>query len=255
MAIHDTEQNGRSEMTRRTLESLSETVNWRLHRIFLCVNASTEETRKHIANFAAATAGACEVFYLPENIGTARAVNKGLRHRQPTECAVKMDNDVVIHQAGWIDEMEEAILIDRNIGIIGLKRPDVCQRPDHPDEFYRTYPKNLGTDSEPIIIERTADVMGSCTMFSPALLNKVGYLYQPGLYGFDDVLMCVRSEVAGFYNAFLPGIQIDHIDPGGDQYSSWKHREASMASPEYHRLKAGYQSGEISIFYNADGTQ
>jgi GT2 family glycosyltransferase len=258
MAIHDTPENGRSEMTRRTLESLLETVDWLSHRMFICVNAATPESKKYIRNFALATNGACEILYFKGNIGTARAVNMGLAMRRPGECCVKMDNDVIIHSNEWLDMMEGAIEMDEKIGIVGLKRSDVCQRPDHPNEFYRTYPQKI---SKPMAgwlnVERTADVMGTCTMFSPALLDKVGYLYQPGLYGFDDVLICVRSEVAGFYNCFLPWnyVTIEHIDPGGNAYMDWKHQEARTASPEYHRLKAGYQSGDISIYYNADGTQ
>lgn len=252
MAIHDTPENGRAEMTQQTLKSLLETVDWKRHRIFLNVNASTPETRQHIHDFASTVKGACEVLYLSENVGTAKAVNRGIQHRRPGEMCVKMDNDVVIHQAGWLELMEDAIESDPKIGIIGLKRKDVCQRADHPDEFYRTYPTMLDNG---ITVERTADVMGTCTMFNPALLDKVGYLYQPGLYGFDDVLMCVRSLKAGFYNTFLPQVIIDHIDPGGNEYTAWKNREAGFASPEYHRLKAGYESGEISIYYNSDGTQ
>ena len=43
------------------------------------------------------------------NIGTAKAINKVWRLAEELEPCIKMDDDVVIHYAGWIDEMEEVL--------------------------------------------------------------------------------------------------------------------------------------------------
>ena len=45
MAVHDTVENGRTEFTRRTLESLSDTVDWENHRLFIIDNNSCEKTK------------------------------------------------------------------------------------------------------------------------------------------------------------------------------------------------------------------
>lgn len=261
MAIHDTPENGRDQYTAQTLESLALTVDWSRHRIWFVCNAATERTTKAISAFMAQlppeTADECGVIFLPENIGTARAINKAWAYRQPGEHAVKMDNDVVIHGAGWADDMVEIFEKDSRAGIIGLKRKDCIQNPDHPDPFYRSVlqyiPRQHG-DSW-LLVEKTADVMGTCTGFSSALLDKIGYLYQPGLYGYDDVLACVRSLCAGFYNAFLPAYKIDHIDHGGTEYQKWKERSAGGDSPTYHTLKSGYMAGQIPIYYGPNGDQ
>lgn len=260
MAIHNTPENGRDKLTERTLKSLLQTVDWSRHRFFAVVNSTTDRTADMLFRFQKEIqCEDSEIRFLYENIGTALAINIAWKSRRPGEHAIKMDNDVVIHRAGWVDDMEEAIIRDPKIGIIGLKRKDCIQHPGHPNHFYGSslhlIPEHPTPGQKWIVVEKTADVMGTCTMFNADLLENIGYLYQPGLYGFDDVLACVRSTCAGFYNCFLHGYEIDHIDPGGDTYSEWKRREAMTASPEYHRLKAGYESGEISYAYNADGSQ
>lgn len=257
IAIYDTPENGRSELTRRTLESLLQTVDFTRHRVFLIVNAATEETNDSIKYFYDSLHLPCMVIRNETNVGTARAINQAWKYRQPGEHAIKMDNDVVIHRAGWVDEMEEAISRDPKIGIIGLKRKDLWETPWHPDPTQRSAMRMLPHEAGQkwIIVEYVNHVMGTCQMYNAALLDKIGYLYQPGLYGFDDSLAAIRCKVAGFKSCFLHGYEIDHIDPGGNEFTEWKRRKAGEDSPEYHRLKDGYLSGSISIYYDADGAQ
>lgn len=253
MAIHDTEDNGRDVFTERTLASIDRTVDFVFsdHRFFAVINAATPRTRAALEKYHWVN-----VIQMPDNVGTAKAVNQAWKLRRPGEHAVKMDNDVVISQPGWVEQMQEAIARDPKIGIIGLKRIDCCQNPKHPEPFYASKLKFVpdeNTFGRPwIVVEETADVMGTCTMFNSALLYKIGFLYQPGLYGFDDVLACVRSIQAGHYNCFLHGFHIDHIDPGGTVYQDWKGYHAMRYSADYHRLKDEYQTGKRPLWCNAD---
>jgi hypothetical protein len=161
-----------------------------------------------------------------------------------------MDNDVVIHQSGWADQMEAAIARDPNIGIIGLKRKDCWENPAHPEPFYRSTLEMLPhVAGEPwIVVEKVRHVMGTCQMFNSALLDKIGYLYQPRLYGFDDCLAATRSEVAGFYNAFLPHIDIDHIDTGETAYQGWKEKHSGEDMASFNSITQAYREGRRPIY-------
>lgn len=275
IAIFDTPENGRSELTRRTLEGLLDTVDFERHRVFLVVNAATEETEAAIKDFSSKAvrfvtksvqtvrgSDYIETIKTPvqiiknaENVGTARAINQAWKLRYPGEHAIKMDNDVVIHRKGWIDEMEEAISRDPKIGIIGLKRKDLWETPWHPDPAQRSTLRMLPHEAGQkwLIVEDVNHVMGTCQMYNSALLEKIGYLYQPRLYGFDDSLAAIRCRVAGFKSCFLHGYEIDHIDPGGTAFTQWKRDVAGEDSAEYNRLKTGYLNGTIGIYYDADG--
>lgn len=247
LAVWDTDENGRTEYTAKTLETLYLTVNTRKHRIVIVDNGSCEATQK-LLNKAARI----EVIRLHENIGTAKAVNKAWQLRKPNENCVKMDNDVVIHSRDWVEDMERAIKLDPAIGIVGLKRKDCWEEPSRTD-FYKSSLEMLPhVPGEPwLVVERVNHVMGTCQMFNSALLDKIGYLYQPRLYGFDDALAAIRCQVAGFYSCFLPHIEIDHIDTGATAYQGWKEKHAGEDMAEYNRLKNGYLSGTIPVYSEA----
>jgi GT2 family glycosyltransferase len=252
MAIYSTEQNGKDEYLAKTLKSLFKTVDFRKHRLRLSVNAKTSQTEHLIKIYSDII---FDVDYNETNLGTAEAINLVWRHRLRGENAVKMDDDIVIHNEGWLDQLEEVVRLDPTIGQVGLKRKDCIESPDrNENDFYKSTLEMLPHQpGQPwIVIERVNHVMGSCVLHSSALLDKVGYLYQMSgnKYGFDDALMSVRSHIAGFKNVFLPHIRIDHIDPGGTGYQQWKEKNAMERMNEYNNTKLAYHRGIRSIYYN-----
>jgi GT2 family glycosyltransferase len=258
MAVHDTEENNRTELTRRTIESIKPSIKKGGHRLIIIDNGSCEATKELLRveyNLACLPDQRYNLSIITneENIGTAKAINKGWKFRKPGENVVKMDNDVVIHDIEWITKLEEAIAREPKIGIIGLKRKDLAEHPNYPEgHHYKS--KILMLPHTPgetwIFVEEVKHVMGTCQMYSSALIDKIGGLYQmDGIYGFDDSLASVRCTMAGFKNVFLPHINIDHIDPGVDQYSEWKREYAGEQMELFGKVKAEYISGERSIYY------
>lgn len=264
MAVHDTEENGRSRFTERTLDCLSSTVDWRRHRLIIVDNDSCKKTKAIIKGFSAFVSGTDEHFQyfsvgpfqqvvlsLNENIGTARAINLGIKERQPGEHVIKIDNDVVIHQSGWVEQLEECVAREPRIGQVGLKRKDLWETPWH--EIPNNRCELMMLPHEPgqrwILVEKSKHIMGTCVLHSSALLDKIGYMYQPGVYGYDDTLMSCRASIAGFITCFLSHIEIDHIDPGGTDYIKWKQREAGEYQSEVVQLMKDYVSGEKSVYH------
>lgn len=250
MAVYSTPENGKDEYLSRTLRSLKDTVDFSRHRLMLSVNAATEHTIELIEAYEPILEN---VFYNSSNLGTAEAINLAWRLRNPGEHAVKMDDDIVIHREGWLDELEEAVSRQPRIGQAGLKRKDCIESPDRPEhDFYRSklvmLPHQNG--DKWIVVEEVNHVMGSCVLHSSDLLDKVGYLYQLGPYGFDDSFMSLRCKLAGFHSVFLPHIEIEHIDPGVTPYQKWKEQQASSVWGLYSETVVGYRSGEKSIYYN-----
>lgn len=188
------------------------------------------------------------------NLGTADAINKAWRFRRPGEHCVKMDDDCLINSGEQVfDIMEEAISRDPKIGIIGLKRKDCIEKPSRTD-FYKSelkmLPQNPG--EKWIVVEEVNHVMGTCQMYSSALLDKIGYLKQPDIYGFDDVWAAIRSQQAGFYNCFLPHVDIDHIDPGDTPYQKKKEAHAGKYMNMHQELKEKWESGKLDLYHEPD---
>lgn len=256
MVTYDTEENDRHWMTKETLEQLNRVTNlYDRHRLFIVDNGSDEGTVK-LLRVVASRWNNTTLIENGENIGTARAVNKAWMERRPGEVCVKMDNDVVIHHDGWLDEIEEVFKRSPDIGIVGLKRKDLEERPSHPHEHYRSQLWMLPHEKGQrwIVVEAVNHVIGTCQAYNPLLLEKIGYLEQgDSLYGFDDALASVRSHVAGFANVFLPHIDIDHIDPGGTDFTEWKQGVAAGHLASFRKARLEYQNGTRPLYCGPEG--
>jgi GT2 family glycosyltransferase len=257
MAVHDTEDNGRTSYTDKTIESLLKTVDFDKHRLFVIDNNSCRATKdlyERLVTYWALNKfpfSHLNIIYNTENIGTAKAINLAWKQRKPGEHCVKIDNDVVIHSKGWVEEMEEAIEREPILGQVGLKRKDCWEFPEHENKEHRSklimLPHIAG--QRWIVVEQSKHIIGTCVMHSAALIDKIGYLYQPGLYGYDDVLMSWRSNLAGFACVFLPHINIDHIDTGGTEYQGWKERHSGQYTKQVSDIVDQYISGAKSLYY------
>lgn len=245
MVAFDTEENGRSEYTLKTLDSLTKTVDWNKHRLIVVDNGSCQATKDILEDYKEWRGFHYfpTIITLSENVGTARGINFGLQQRLPGEACVKLDNDVVINSSGWVDEMEEVLRRDPTIGIVGLKRKDV--------DFNGTY---IALPHQPgerwVTVEGGGQIMGTCTMFNSALIDKIGYSWQPMTYGLEDTLTDLRSQLAGFWNCYLPHIDIDHLDRGDNPYTQEKHEIARQSWPEYMKYHEGYKNGTIPLYYD-----
>jgi GT2 family glycosyltransferase len=249
MAVHDTEENGRSKYTHKTLNTIYETVDLDCNRLIIVDNNSCKETKHIISEFLTCTNTNVDVIELDENIGTAKAINKAWALRKPKEHLIKIDNDVDILSVGWVDELEQAVERDPLIGLLGLKRKDLLESPSRHDEFKSSLRMLPHQNGQPwIIVEDVSGVMGTCVLHNYRLIDKIGGLMQPGLYGFDDTIMSVRSKLAGFKNCFLPHIEIDHLDEGGNNYTQWKRDEASYRMKEFNEMKNGLINGSIKNY-------
>lgn len=250
MAVHDTVENKRSELTLKCLISVCRTVAFSKHRMFIIDNNSCEETKQILESFSHIEN--IKFIHLKENVGTARAINMAWQQRGISEHCIKMDNDVIIHEQGWIEKMEAAIARQPMIGQVGLKRKDCWEHPMNDNPDYRSnllmLPHEPG--EEWIIVEQAKHIIGTCVMHNSKLIDKVGGLWQPTLYGHDDVLMSWRSHLAGFINVFLPQINIDHIDPGGTEYQAWKEREGGKNGKLVSDIVDEYIAGVKSIVYD-----
>jgi GT2 family glycosyltransferase len=247
LCCHDTIENGRSKYTKETLESLFNTVDFENHRLIIVDNNSCIETKNIISEFLTYTNRNIDVITNTENVGTAKAINQAWAMRQPGETLIKMDNDCVINHFGWVEDMEIAML-KGGYGIMGLKRKDLLQSPTSEDIWKTTLKMIPHEKGEPwYVVEESEDIMGTCTMFHPTLTDKMGGLMQSGLYGFDDTLACIRAKLLGYKLAFLPHIDIDHIDEGGDAYTEWKRKYAGDRMKEFYEIKKGLINGSIPI--------
>jgi GT2 family glycosyltransferase len=257
VTVYALEGSKRIEYAKKSLISLLSVTDFNKHELFISDNGSCQEMLDFYGWFNVEY-----LLYFKEenltislngkNLGTSGGLNEGLKDRKPNQYCIKIDDDVVVRTKDWVDKMEECFERYDNLGILGAKRRELIQHPDHENPAYRTVIKYLKHERGQtwIPIELCDDIIGTLTMFSPSLLDKVGYGFQPSRYSFDDCLWSLRSKLAGFQNAFLPSIEIDHIDDGEGEYVKQKQREAGMVMAEFCEIAEDYKKGVRDIYHN-----
>lgn len=228
MCSYSTPENGKLAYLKQTLNSLAKTVNFDKHRLIIINNSQWDVASEYLK----------EADTLPftliepgENLGTARGINLALRERQHGEPFCKLDDDWATEAKGWVDDMVRVLCEHPEIGILGLKRDDVYGE--------------LIEDGE---LLWNSDIMGTCTMYQPDMIERIGGVVQFSQYGFDDSIYSVRSEAAGFRNAFMKNIRITNLDEGGTEYTEWKKREASVYLQEASIYMEMIKDGRISYY-------
>jgi len=249
----------RAEITKQCIESYIATCEPELVDLHIVDNGSTDglaewlrSQERRFSDFG------ISVTYNSENVGTAKAINSVWAERSPDQHCLKIDSDVVWKTPKWLSKMLEVFDFTSNVGIVGLKRPDLLENPDNPDPFYRSNLVSLVRDSDnkKIVIEQVWHVIGTCWLVRNTVINIVGALVQPTVYGFDDALYCLRTHLAKFATVFLPRdvVEIDHIDYGearndeNAEYTRWKRAVATSDMPSYEHLRDKFMRGEIPIY-------
>lgn len=248
-AVFDTDQNERTAYTIETYKSLTKTINKSTTEIVFIDNASCDKTKKILKSIEKYEG--IHIITNSKNVGTAEAINKGIhKYADKDTYVIKLDNDVTFGRYGWADEMVKCIEHDPSIGVLGLKRKDLPNQPDSNE-----YPTKLEflkheLGEEWFIVEWCEDIIGTCIMINPKLRKEIGYLWQPSIYGYDDVLLCARSMISKYNNAFYPSVEIEHLDDGKNPFSDWKRKHAGIYLSQISGIIDDYQFGRKSIYYN-----
>ena len=254
----DTPENRRFECTDQTLHSLQNQVDLKKHRVFLVDNGSTDE-RTHELLKEWESASWATVIRNGENLGTARAINKAWKHRSPGEAVCKIDNDVTVERLNWPDLFEEVLRRMPKAGLFCGKRKDLGEEPEAAVEHARTrllmVPHKPGEDW--ITVEQVfGPAMGTLQVFSSALIDRIGGLYQmqdekneQNLYGWEDSLVSCRAQLAGFMVVFIPEIRMTHVDPGNTAWTQEKREMAKRSWKRFEAVRDEYITGKRPLFW------
>jgi GT2 family glycosyltransferase len=275
-----TKENDRGWQAMATMRSISKTTDLSKHKFFVIDDKSEEWAKDIYQEFIETDPQGKKVEFIfnETNVGTARSVNRAIAKRLPGQSVIKVDSDVEFLDCDWADRMEDTVArfprVNEEIkrlappemkdkvrtvpplGVLGCKRIDLAQTPwSHPYDWWHSQtlmvPHKAGEDW--LFVELSHDILGTAVMYTSDLIDKIGYLYQPMRYAWDDAAYNIRAMVAGFSCGFVHTVRIRHIDPGTTPYQKWKETTARDSMGEYDRLVAGYKSGTIPVYYGPNG--
>ena len=106
----------RWELTRRCLETLKAHTNLAEAEVIAVDNGSTDETPARLAGMPWV-----RVVTSATNLGYVRGNNAGIAAAPPDADVVLLNNDLEIHQDGWLDALREAAYAAPDVGIAGCR--------------------------------------------------------------------------------------------------------------------------------------
>jgi len=189
------------EYTRACLESLAaHTPLRRGVHVIVVDNGSTDGTVEYLRGLPWVT-----LLENHRNLGYARGCNRGIR-AAPAGCDVLLlNNDTVILQDGWLDELQRVAYSAPDVGIVGcrLVLPDgrlLHAGAEMPlTSFWGQQIGSLEKDVNQYSRDRAVEsVVGACMYIRRVVLDRVGLLDETYTAYFEDSDYCLRAAQAGF---------------------------------------------------------
>ncbi|HEX7614169.1 MAG TPA: glycosyltransferase family 2 protein, partial [Thermoanaerobaculia bacterium] len=206
----------RWDLTRRCLETLKAHTDLANADVLVVDNGSTDETPERLREIPW-----IRVVTNAANLGYVRGNNAGIAAAPPDADVVLLNNDVEIHQDGWLDALREAAHAAPDVGIVGCRLVLPDGRLLHagttmlPDTFWGQQIGALETDVSQFA--RTRDVEGivfACAYLKREVLARIGGLSENFRSYFEDTDYCLRAREAGFRTVVCGGVTLVHHEHG-----------------------------------------
>lgn len=196
--------------TAQMLEALEATTD--LHNIHLAIvdNGSSDGTEHVIAEWCRLqllvnTTIDLTFYPLGENIGCPRALNLVLSEcREPGQPVVKLDNDVRVLTAGWVEKLHDLVENwESPLALVSAYYDGVTSGRLLGRSRYKGLP-----------VYEILPVIGHAVWHTGAFMDRVGYfdvLAPEHLYGFEDLLLSHKASVLGWDTITWEGWQIENL--------------------------------------------
>jgi len=173
---------------------------------------------------------AVEKVFLPENIGFAPAVNRGLELVK-TPYALLLNNDVMV-EPDFVLRMEEAMDAHKNCFSVSAKmlqmhNPDLL---DGAGDLYCALGWAFALGKGKTAMDhytKLAKIFSSCAgaaIYRMDILSEIGFFDENHFAYLEDVDLGWRARIAGYYNYYEPSAVVYHAGSGfsGSRYNEFK---------------------------------
>ena len=187
-------------------------------------NGSTDDTASVLQRASEVADAAGIEFHLirnGSNLGASTARNQGLDAATGRFVAV-MDNDIVIRQRSWAEQMIAALRDHPDVGIVGPKLlfafpPHLVQcagaavSPSGRVHFVgRGDPRDTASLNQPREVQAC---ISACWMMTGKVVDQLGgfdEIYNP--VQFEDIDYCYRARHAGYKILYVPTVEMYHFE-------------------------------------------
>jgi glycosyltransferase involved in cell wall biosynthesis len=206
----------RWDLTERCLATLRANTDLSDADVLVVDNGSTDETPERLKSY-----DWLRVVRNSSNLGYVRGNNAGIAVADPASDVVLLNNDIEIHQAGWLSRLRTTAHAIPGIGIVGCRLVFPDGRLLHAGTYIlpdTIWGQQIGSlDSDVNQYSRTREVQGvvfACAYLTREVLNAIGALSETYRSYFEDTDYCLRAREAGFKTVCDGSVTLVHEQHG-----------------------------------------
>jgi GT2 family glycosyltransferase len=245
------------DYTRACLESLRcHTVFDERTRLLVIDNGSSDGTLPYLRRLDWIT-----LIENGKNLGFVRGNNVGIKAAPPDSDILLLNNDTVIEQDGWLDELQRVAYSAADVGIVGCRMVLPDGRFLHAgaymplDSFWGQQIGSLEKDVNQYALNRTVDsVIGACFYIKRVVIDKIGGLNEAFFSYFEDTDYCFQAAEVGFRTLCAGDVTIIHHENVSTTINRVSHNKIFTRSQQIFRkqwerkLMSKY---ETSVFWQS----
>ncbi len=230
-------------MLRTTIESIIELTHYKNYEIILLNNNSTTKeffdlVKEYTDNYASFFK--CVDASFPFNF--SKLINLGVA-ASSGEYILMLNNDVEVLQADWLERMMGYSQLP-HIGAVGVKLlfPDetiqhagvVLGIGDGASHSFINFPKESDIYYNYLrAVNNCSAVTAACLMVRRDVYDEVGGMDEALPVEFNDVDFCLKLRKAGYYNVYIPSVELYHYESATRghpfrSHTAWKQHEHDM---------------------------
>lgn len=172
------------------------------YEVIVVDDGSSPDVQKALAEWA----NDARIRFIPKRIneGFSRTVNRGIAEARG-QFVLLANNDLIFHEAGWLNLMLDTMNTERKIGIVGARLLYPNRTIQHAGVFpsrnlyfdhrYRGFP----ADYPPALaVEEVYAVTGALMLIRKELFADIGLLSEQYFIAFEDIDFCCRAKQNGW---------------------------------------------------------
>lgn len=188
------------EYTKQCLLSLFEKTKYEKYVVYIVDNGSTDGTLSYLEDFPYSL----NIIKNKKNIGFVAGNNLALKMIKYGD-VILLNNDVIITQEDWIEQMQKTAYSEEKVGLVGCRLLDSGQKLQHAGTYI--YPDDCigqqigGGEKEfgQFSIDRVVEgVVFACVYIKRELIECIGGLDERFFSYFEDTDYCLRTWKAGY---------------------------------------------------------
>jgi hypothetical protein len=245
------------EYTKACLHSLqAHTLLDEQTHVFVVDNGSTDGTLFYLRSLDWIT-----LIENGENLGFVKGNNVGIKAAPAASDILLLNNDTVIEQDGWLDEMHRVAYSADDIGIVGCRMVLPDGRFLHAgaymplDSFWGQQIGSLEKDVNQYALDRDVQsVIGACFYIKREVIDKIGGLNEDYFSYFEDTDYCFQAAEAGYRTICAGNVTLIHHENVSTTINKVSHNKIFTKSQKIFRkqwerkLMSKY---ETSVFWQS----